>query len=73
MDERPIRAVGTLGSNLIQLTSSTFFRMGTHRINARGSGRPQLLGTARPRAGADIQRLGAYTAPRVLQYVPVGG
>ena len=31
--------------------------MGTHRINARGSGRPQLLGTARPRAGADIQRL----------------
>ena len=47
--------------------------MGTHRINARGSGRPQLLGTARPRAGADIQRLGAYTAPRVLQYVPVGG
>ena len=31
--------------------------MGTHRINARGSGRPQLLGAARPRAVADIQRL----------------
>ena len=57
IDERPIRTVGTLGSNLIQLTSSTFFRMGTHRLYARGSGRPQLLGTARPRAGADIQRL----------------
>ena len=31
--------------------------MRTHRLYARGSGRPQLLGTARPRAGADIQRL----------------
>ena len=57
IDERPIRTVGTLGSNLIQLTSSTFFRMGTHRLYARGSGRPQLLGTARPRAGAGTQRL----------------
>ena len=27
IDERPIRTVGTLGSNLIQLTSSTFFRL----------------------------------------------
>ena len=57
IDERPIRTVGTLGSNLIQLTSSTFFRMGTTRFTARGSGRQQLLGTARPRAGTDIQRL----------------
>ena len=31
--------------------------MGTPRTSARGSGRHQLLGTARPRAGADIQRL----------------
>ena len=31
--------------------------MGTPRNSARGSGRQQLLGTARPRAGADIQRL----------------
>ena len=31
--------------------------MGTTRFTARGSGRQQLLGTARPRAGADIPRL----------------
>ena len=31
--------------------------MGTPRNSARGSGRHQLTGTARPRAGADIQRL----------------
>ena len=31
--------------------------MGTPRNSARGSGRHQLPGTARPRAGADIQRL----------------
>ena len=50
--------VGTLSSNLIQLTSSTFFRMVTHHATpARGSGRPHLTGTARQRAGAKIRRL----------------
>ena len=38
--ESPIRTVGTLSSNPIQLTSSTFFRMGTHhQIPLRGPGR----------------------------------